>query len=919
MTTDLKKLENMVSQAVADGKQTGPQIRGLIDALRGFHPDVTDEDAEKLAKDIEKKIGVSMGLGAVVDDKGEFRPWLDDAKADGTYDPYYWPRYAWLLARQGLPPDVIRTTDEVTDRLLARLGSPHNEADWDRRGMVVGHVQSGKTANYAGLVCKAADAGYRFIVVIAGIHNNLRDQTQERIDEGFIGRDTGRRARNGKGPKVIGVGLHDSSRTPVSLTTTVKDFDKATATTNTSSPESFRYPLVLVIKKNYRTLDNLVQWLRENNPASGAETVSSFPMLLIDDEADNASINTKYGKGEATRINGQIRDLLNLFQRSCYVGYTATPFANVFIDPDDETEGFGEDLFPRNFIIGLDAPTNYFGARKVFVDGMPEDEEPEFLRFIDDNGDILPLKHKKDDPLDALPDSLVYALRTFVVARAVRNVRGQSDKHATMLVNASRFTDMQGRLKNLLQDRLDTIREAVQVDGARGTAALRNAEIAILRDIWAEEYGDAGETWPQVQAELHDFLATAKVVQVNSKENGLDYDEAGDRGVTVVAVGGFSLSRGLTLEGLTVSYFLRNSKMYDTLMQMGRWFGYRIGYEDLCRVWMPREAADWYSHIAVASDELHGELRRMQKAGATPQQFGLAVRSHPTALMVTARNKIGTGQETTMKIGLSNAFVETTRLDADPTVLETNREAARHLVDRIAAERHPVRDGRRTTGGFLVKEISVDVIDEFLLAFENADENILTEKGPLRRYIRERCADELALWDILVTSARDSDEAAREVLPGLPFGYLKRGIGDGGATSRGVIAVGGSKMRVASRGIERAGLREEEALKAEADYRQSEGRGKSERINYPDRIYRAARARPLLILSLLDIQEPTKDVSPDFTPDRIPSKPVIAWGISFPESKYPESRVEYVVNKLRWNEMYGDEDEEEDEGMIDDD
>jgi len=934
MTTQLQKLDHMVSQAVADGTRTGPEIRTLISTLRTMpgYSEVSDDEGEVLARDIEARIGVSMGLGAVVDDHdGEFVPWLDDAKVEKRYDPYYWPRYERLLREQGLPEDVIRKTDDVTDLTLARLGNPHKEGAWDRRGMVVGHVQSGKTANYTGLVCKAADAGYRFIVVIAGIHNNLRNQTQARIDEGFIGRDTGRLAKKGdrEGPKIIGVGKYDGSRMPVSLTTTIKDFNKATATTNTTSTDSYKHPLVLVIKKNPSTLRNLLAWLQEYSAGQGTEMVSQ-PMLLIDDEADNASINTKYGKEEATRINGQIRDLLKMFRRSCYVGYTATPFANIFIDPDSDSEVFGEDLFPRNFIIGLDAPTNYFGPRKVFIDGMPEDDEPVWLRYIDDNADVLPVSHKKDDSLETLPESLVKALRTFIVARAIRNVRGQGKSHASMLVNASRFTDMQGRLKSLLQDRLDTMSEAVQVDGAKGSAAANNPEIAALKEAWSEEYADAEEAWAQVQDELHGVLAPAKVVQVNSKENGLDYDEAGDRGLTVIAVGGYSLSRGLTLEGLTVTYFLRNSKMYDTLMQMGRWFGYRTNYEDLCRIWMPREAADWYSHIAGAGDELHRELHRMQRAGSTPQDFGLAVRSHPSSLMVTARNKIGAGR-TTVLIGLSNAFVETSRLLADPEVLEENRKAARTLIADMEKGGWAIGDRKPEKGGFLLRGVPVVMIDDFLLGFRNADESIVTEIRPLREYIADRAGGELAKWDVFVTSVRHGQADARKGTLGPEIGPLQRNIGDGMDLACGILAINGSKMRVASRGVERIGVEEEVAKNAEEEYlgsaryaelqRKKLEKGKpskgSDRINFPDDIYRNVRARPLLVLSLVETVPPAKPKEA-FRPERMPDEPVVAWGISFPRSATAHSRVEYVVNPTKWREMFGEEDADDEDEMIDD-
>lgn len=221
MNDALTSLDAVVSQLIAGhDSPTEDSIRETISAMRisPMFADITEEQAELLARQIEERIGISMGIGAIVSD-ADFKPWLNDAKAENRIDPYYWNRYRQLLQKKRLPRDVITSTDGVTDRILDRMGNPHDSNSWDRKGMVVGHVQSGKTANYTGLVCKAADAGYRLIVVIAGIHNNLRNQTQARIDEGFVGRDTGRLEQRDtrERPKVIGVGAFDDRRTPVSL------------------------------------------------------------------------------------------------------------------------------------------------------------------------------------------------------------------------------------------------------------------------------------------------------------------------------------------------------------------------------------------------------------------------------------------------------------------------------------------------------------------------------------------------------------------------------------------------------------------------------------------------------------------------------------------------------------------------------
>ena len=913
MNDPVTQLDGVVSQLLASQERpTEDSIRETISAMRvsPVFDSITDEQAEQLARQLEERVGISMGIGAVVGEH-DFKPWLRDALADGLIEPYYWNRYKKLLQQKRLPNDVVTSTDAVTDRILDRMGNPGDLTPWERKGMVVGHVQSGKTANYTGLICKAADAGYRLIVVIAGIHNNLRNQTQARIDEGFVGRDTGRlEKRDTKDkPKSIGVGVFDHRNSPVSLTTTLKDFNKATATTNTSEIASYSVPVVLVIKKNYRTLANLIDWLKEHSTGRYSEMVDQ-PMLLIDDEADNASINIQYGRDEVSRINGQIRDLLGLFQRSCYVGYTATPFANIFIDPDSDDEVYSQDLFPRHFIIGLDAPTNYFGARKVFVDGVPDDasERPTFLRYINDNGDLLPVKHKIDQDITALPGSLIDALRSFIVARAIRNMRGQRGQHASMLVNASRFTGIQNHLRNRLHEHLKIIEDAVRVEGADPDAD-RNPEIAELKRCWHAEYSDASPDWAGIRDNLLPIVASATVISVNSSSPAtLDYDAAGDNGLTIIAVGGFSLSRGLTLEGLTVSYFLRNSLMYDTLMQMGRWFGYRQDYEDLCRIWMPRDAISWYSHIAEATEELQLELKRMEQANATPEQFGLAVRSHPSALMVTARNKMGSGQKHLM-VGLSNNYVETTRFSASKRTLEHNREVARRFFADLADQRFGPDRARNVPGGFLLSKVPFEIVDAFMRDFENHPDSVLSATDPVRRYIGERKDDEMDEWDVLVASLKPGLGSEPTGYDGWPILPINRSIG-ADDLAKSILTVSGSSARVASRGMERAGLSNDLIALAEGDYRKEKGLLPDAKVNFPDRIYRARRNRPLFILFNIRIKEGDDLSEEDLA--RIPDEPVVGWGMSFPVSRRPDQKVEYILNTTKLRELFGDDDEDED-------
>lgn len=903
MTPLLSSLEGMTSMYMASQARphTAQSIRDIIAQLREtpmFADKIEDEDAEELARLIEEKYGISMGLGAVVDAE-DFKPWLHDARINGEVGDFYWGRYRKLLGLKGLPKSVIDGTDEVTDKVLDRLGNPNNLSPWSRRGMVVGHVQSGKTANYTGLICKAADAGYRLIVVIAGIHNNLRNQTQARIDEGFIGRDTGRLAHANKAQrqKIIGVGQFDQREFPVSLTNTLRDFNKATATTFTAQLSQINVPVVLVIKKNSSTLKNLLEWLKEHSVHQSTQMVSQ-PMLLIDDEADNASINTAYQRDEVTRINSQIRELLSLFHRSCYVGYTATPFANIFIDPDTDDEALKQDLFPRDFIIGLDAPSNYFGAQKIFLDSRDR-----HIRLIGDNEDVLPMKHKIDHPVDVLPGSLIEAVRAFIVARAIRNARGQQAGHASMLVNASRFTDVQGRLRSRIADVVARIRDAVAVEAGKGPAALRNPEIAALHATWKREYADAeGADWPSVQARLHEVLVAARVVEVNASKRAqaLDYDHVGEHGITVIAVGGFSLSRGLTLEGLSVSYFLRNSMMYDTLMQMGRWFGYRPGYEDLCRVWMPADGVGWYAHIHEAMDDLQTQLKRMELAKATPAQFGLAVRSHPEALIVTARNKMGTGKELPVKVGLAENLIETTRIVLDHAQLDANLRAGEELLSVAASMGIPRSERPR---GYLLSGVGVESIRDFLRKYRTEPGlrpvNPLTDPKLINDYIEVRADDELAKWDVFIASStrKDMDPIPFAGLDIVPYELSV----DPDLAKGGVLAFSGASRRIGSAEDETEGLTAAQIADAREAFRLSRPDQKLPKTVNP-RIYRQVPGRrPLLILRL---------VKPKLADPDMPEG-VLVWGLSFPSSRIGGGTVEYVVNTIRMREMFGDEEIEE--------
>ncbi len=851
--------------------------------------EITDAAVQdELCRRLESKLSIRLELGHVICEP--YTPWLTARRSE--IDPFYWNRYVKLLEEKAYPPDVVSRLDEITERIVGLLENPKREGEWNRRGLVVGHVQSGKTANYIGVINKAADAGYKLIILIAGTLNNLRRQTQIRVDEGFVGKDSSLilRATGSRQDRLVGVGNKDQRRFPIVFTSTNQDFSIKTAQTLGLSVNAVNEPIVLVIKKNLKTLTNLTQWLRDHNTKGAGKIIDDVPMLLIDDEADYASIDTNGNGGDPTRINGQIRALLQSFSKRCYLGYTATPYANVFINHENDHAMLGEDLFPRDFIISLEAPTNYVGPDELFGDSPSLDA----LREVDDFERALHLKHKITTEVAQLPDSLLAAIRVFVLVRAIRLCRGQENKHNSMLVNVSRFTRVQEQVRTLVDQYLTQLKNSVRFNYRLPWAqALKNSDMSVLEATWKTEFAGAGVVWTDVVSRLNDAVASIVALEVNSgrKTAQLDYEAHAKTGFNVIAVGGLSLSRGLTLEGLSVSYVLRNSQMYDTLLQMGRWFGYRDGYRDLTRVYLPAEAIDWYAHITLATSELRLEFERMEALRMTPKDFGLKVRSDPATLLITARNKMREAKEILWNVGLAGELVETTKVIDNPKILKENFSALETLVERMTAESKPIQkaDGEQA----LWTSVKREHVLAFLKQFRVHPANLVAQVEPIAAYCQSPEVPDMDRWDVVLASNSQAD-AQRQSIHDVDIGLQERKtIRDDLVPP--ALLVSGKKARVASRGLEKAGIDDGRVLEAERDFREKH----PDKRNVPDWAYREVRERPLLMLHMLKLT---------FDGGREPLKNVAAWGISFPGVKGRGVRklVSYKVNLVWWNEQHGD-------------
>jgi len=694
------------------GNEITPLLIGKkLDAALFMEPDA-DFDRDAAVEELVRRFSHWVGKESTLKSTFDHIDWLN---AERKKEWRYWGRLQRYLER-GLSVNVVEALDRSTDGILELLEDPRRTGRWDRRGLVVGHVQSGKTSNYSALICKAADAGYKIIIVLAGLHNNLRSQTQIRLEEAFLGYET---SPNREPGNPIGVFSEDSDPEihPHCATTRAENGDFNTAVANHFSISPEERPWLFVVKKNKSVLTKLLKWIRSHHvadaisPETGLKIVTKLPLLLIDDEADHASVDTGEQVFDADgnpdenhqpkAINSLIRQILNSFSKSAYVGYTATPFANIFIHRAGETKLEGPDLFPRSFIKNISAPSNYVGPARVFGlrgsegrnGGLPLSRD--IRDHVSDDGmsGWMPPKHNKThEPLyggqQIPPPSLRQAIGAFVLACAAKACRGQGNKHSSMLVHVTRFTAVQDAVKFQVQEQVASMRRRLirKVDHEELTETLHKLwieDFVPTSEVLAAKDPDAFENqkipaWEEIEVVLPQVISDIQVKTVNGNaKDALDYVERSETGLKVIAVGGDKLARGLTLEGLCVSYFVRTTKMYDTLMQMGRWFGYRPGYIDLCRLYTTQDLVRWFGHIADASEELREEFDQMVALGAEPWDYGMKVESHPV-LLVTSPLKMRSAR--TLSLSYSGSMSQTISFPNDTATLETNLAATNALV-----------------------------------------------------------------------------------------------------------------------------------------------------------------------------------------------------------------------------------------------
>ncbi|MFN7042530.1 MAG: Z1 domain-containing protein [Acidovorax temperans] len=903
-------------------------------------------DKAAAAAELIRRFSLWIGQDTTLTDTTGHEAWLSAARKK---DWRYWPRYRDMLERK-MSATAVDAVDKSTDHILGLMEDPGRSGPWDRRGLVVGHVQSGKTANYTGLICKAADAGYKIIVILAGMHNNLRSQTQIRLEEGFLGYET---SATGDIVKLIGVGANgrDFEIKPNCATnrTNTGDFNTKIAKHLAISPE--QRPWLFVVKKNKVVLERLLKWIRghvaDATDAHGKRFVSNLPLLLIDDEADHASVDTGEqligadGKPDEDHepkvINSRIRKILNTFAKKAYVGYTATPFANIFIHRQNETPEEGPDIFPQSFIITLAAPSNYVGPARVFGLQTPEGRSGLPLTRVfqdhaseDGRDGWMPPKHQKDhSPVhlgqDVLPPSLREAIQSFVLACAAREVRGQGAEHSSMLVHVTRFTLVQKEVHRQVEDFVHKMKLRI-TRGIDHEALLKD-----LRTLWDSDFVPTTETivykltdseekpsvlpWSEILVKLPDVLSDIDVRMVNGKaKDALDYAEKGQKGLKVIAIGGDKLARGLTLEGLCTSYFVRTTKMYDTLMQMGRWFGYRPGYIDLCRLYTTAELIEWFGHIADASEELREEFDAMAESGATPKDYGLRVQSHPV-LLVTSPLKMRTAKN--LQLSFSGDLLETVSMHNDGKILDQNLDTTNKLIAACGAPSEI--DPKRMRGaqeqqweGFVWNDVQANHIADFFDSFITHPKARKVNSALLRDFVRSMAAtNELTSWTVALLGGGSGGK--HTFTGGLTVAMSKRSadkdITDRYAIGR-LLSPRDEALDLDNRAWSAALARTKKMFNPDAGRQRNGGKPNEPDIpNGPSVRYIRGKGseadgvppapqRGLLLLYPLDPQQAGSAAL------SARKDPVMAFGVSFPSSD-SGVKVEYAVDHLLWTQEYG--------------
>lgn len=752
MMYDVGHFRNMMFSMISEF-ETEPQLIGMAEELREkIFSSLSEKDYQYVLDDALATLSVSFGESYFVESDEKLIPWFESYYKD--LGVTRWDRYAaYLKNKKGFAPSVINAMKENLFKITDLLGDP-NGTNFERKGLVVGDVQSGKTANYIGLMNLATDAHYKLIIILTGTTNTLREQTQIRIEDGL-----GKESQNPKGVSALNDIDYQEFLSPVYLTSKERDFTKSAGQSTALSLEQTKVPIVIVTKKNSSALKNIYEWLVEYSQIKNHDYINSS-LLLIDDEADFASVNTRKEDESPTAINSRIRNILNLFTRSSYVGFTATPFANIFIDPESIDEMGRQDLFPRDYIYVLGESSDYLGVQRIFSEKA--DKANMLIKIAESEvTNYLELKHKKETPFNNLSPSMIHAINLFFIANVIRDLRGSKASHRSMLLNLSVYTSMHQKVKDVVMEYVHKLQKEIRLYGKLPIQeALEREEIRSLKKSFEKEYSslEEGYTFTNILKNMNDSVYRIKVAIVNKDNKEVDYLLNEKEGERVIVIGGFALARGLTLEGLIISFYWRNSVMYDSLLQMGRWFGYRPGYEDLVRIFMTDDVISDFKFIALATEELKDDLEVNANRGLTPRDFGIKVRSGQTGLIITARNKMRTGSKIITSANFNKEIIEMLAISVEDKELNMKnisfiKEFVTQHKELLSDELNPDKPGEVMGLVGVDKAHVIQFLKRFIpINASRFDSELIT------KWLNANDSKVLNNWDFVFINGRDGKE-----------------------------------------------------------------------------------------------------------------------------------------------------------------
>ena len=653
----------------------------------------------------------------------------------------HWPALkSYFLGPKHWDSETIESIDEGSNEIVSLLAGPAQD-QFSCRGLVVGYVQSGKTANMTAVISKAVDRGYNVILVFAGLTDKLRQQTQRRLESDIVVRHPN------LWHKLTTTDIHGEFRIPAH-----------------GHISALNRAQLAVMKKNVAPLQRLLDVI-EDTPAA---EMRKLKILLIDDECDQASVNSASKEMDISKINEKIRLILKKLPAVSYVGYTATPFANVLINPYADQTDTLDDLYPKDFITSLELPKGYFGTQRLFgrtpqdaANPLPEEEGLDVIREVDEADEAALQPRGRAAQAGFVPrmtPSLQDAILYYIATCAVRRARGHAGEHMSMLVHTSPAIRMHQSIAHLIENWID--KERAGIEQQTGPA------FEALRSVWEAEQAagldDLTSAGPVSFDELCDHLpavlqALSVVIENGASDDRIDYTGGAK---TYIIVGGSILARGLTLEGLAVSYFLRTSNQYDTLLQMGRWFGYRHGYEDLPRLWMPTELKSRFRALAAIEAEIRDDISNYSRSpSVTPMDFAIRIRSVP-GMAIVARNKMRHAHQ--CSIGYWGRHVQTLRFKRkDKRLLQNNWQAGAELVSFAGQQAKP----GDIAGRHLFTDVPRKLIVQFLRSYRIDDSHQDLKDDLLLQFV-EMDDPALTMWNVGVIQSSDGEPS------GQPLGAL---------------------------------------------------------------------------------------------------------------------------------------------------